>query len=284
IEYAEKIKDKNSSQKIEKKEDWRSYPLEKRLEYALMKGIEDYLEEDLTEALTQYDSAIEIIEKPLMNGMNIVGDLFGEGKMFLPQVVKTARTMKKAVAILQPEIEKQKVNYQSTSVGKFLIATVKGDVHDIGKNIVSVVLSCNNYEVIDLGVMAPAEKIIETAKQKKVDLIGLSGLITPSLEEMANVATEMEKNGFKIPLLIGGATTSKIHTALKIAPHYSGPVVYVKDASVNISIVSQLMNEKTRYHFVEEIQNEYETIRQEYHKDEKQLSFEEAKKRKPKLF
>jgi len=284
IEYAEKIKDKNSSQKIEKKEDWRSYPLEKRLEYALMKGIEDYLEEDLTEALTQYDSAIEIIEKPLMNGMNIVGDLFGEGKMFLPQVVKTARTMKKAVAILQPEIEKQKVNYQSTSVGKFLIATVKGDVHDIGKNIVSVVLSCNNYEVIDLGVMAPAEKIIETAKQKKVDLIGLSGLITPSLEEMANVATEMEKNGFKIPLLIGGATTSKIHTALKIAPHYSGPVVYVKDASVNISIVSQLMNEKTRHQFVEEIQNEYETIRQEYHKDEKQLSFEEAKKRKPKLF
>lgn len=165
-----------------------------------------------------------------------------------------------------------------------MIATVKGDVHDIGKNIVSVVLSCNNYEVIDLGVMAPAEKIIETAKQKKVDLIGLSGLITPSLEEMANVATEMEKNGFKIPLLIGGATTSKIHTALKIAPHYSGPVVYVKDASVNISIVSQLMNEKTRYHFVEEIQNEYETIRQEYHKNEKQLSFEEAKKRKPKLF
>ncbi|MBP8945297.1 MAG: methionine synthase [Paludibacteraceae bacterium] len=284
IEYAEKIKDKNSSQKIEKKEDWRSYSLEKRLEYALMKGIEDYLEEDLAEALTQYDSAIEIIEKPLMNGMNVVGDLFGEGKMFLPQVVKTARTMKKAVAILQPEIEKQKVNNQSISAGKFLIATVKGDVHDIGKNIVSVVLSCNNYEVIDLGVMAPAEKIIETAKQKKVDLIGLSGLITPSLEEMANVATEMEKNGFKIPLLIGGATTSKIHTALKIAPHYSGPVVYVKDASVNISIVSQLMNEKTRYHFVEEIQNEYETIRQEYHKDEKQLSFEEAKKRKPKLF
>lgn len=284
IEYAEKIKDKNSSQKIEKKEDWRSYSLEKRLEYALMKGIEDYLEEDLAEALTQYDSAIEIIEKPLMNGMNMVGDLFGEGKMFLPQVVKTARTMKKAVAILQPEIEKQKVNNQSTSAGKFLIATVKGDVHDIGKNIVSVVLSCNNYEVIDLGVMAPAEKIIETAKQKKVDLIGLSGLITPSLEEMANVATEMEKNGFKIPLLIGGATTSKIHTALKIAPHYSGPVVYVKDASVNISIVSQLMNEKTRYHFVEEIQNEYETIRQEYHKNEKQLSFEEAKKRKPKLF
>lgn len=284
IEYAEKIKDKNSSQKIEKKEDWRSYSLEKRLEYALMKGIEDYLEEDLAEALTQYDSAIEIIEKPLMNGMNMVGDLFGEGKMFLPQVVKTARTMKKAVAILQPEIEKQKVNNQSISAGKFLIATVKGDVHDIGKNIVSVVLSCNNYEVIDLGVMAPAEKIIETAKQKKVDLIGLSGLITPSLEEMANVATEMEKNGFKIPLLIGGATTSKIHTALKIAPHYSGPVVYVKDASVNISIVSQLMNEKTRHHFVEEIQNEYETIRQEYHKDEKQLSFEEAKKRKPKLF
>lgn len=284
IDYAEKIKDKNSSQKIEKKEDWRSYPLEKRLEYALMKGIEDYLEEDLTEALTQYDSAIEIIEKPLMNGMNVVGDLFGEGKMFLPQVVKTARTMKKAVAILQPEIEKQKASYQNTSAGKFLIATVKGDVHDIGKNIVSVVLSCNNYEVIDLGVMVPAEKIIETAKQQKVDLIGLSGLITPSLEEMANVAIELEKNDFHIPLLIGGATTSKIHTALKIAPYYSGPVVYVKDASVNISIVSQLMNEKFRNQFVAEIQNEYEAIRQKYNQEENLLSFEEAKKRKPKLF
>ncbi|HOV84193.1 MAG TPA: methionine synthase [Paludibacteraceae bacterium] len=284
IDYAEKIKDKNSSQKIEKKEDWRSYPLEKRLEYALMKGIEDYLEEDLTEALTQYDSVIEIIEKPLMNGMNVVGDLFGEGKMFLPQVVKTARTMKKAVAILQPEIEKQKVSYQNTSAGKFLIATVKGDVHDIGKNIVSVVLSCNNYEVIDLGVMVPAEKIIETAKQQKVDLIGLSGLITPSLEEMANVAIELEKNDFHIPLLIGGATTSKIHTALKIAPYYSGPVVYVKDASVNISIVSQLMNEKFRNQFVAEIQNEYEAIRQKYNQEENLLSFEEAKKRKPKLF
>ena len=284
IELAEKVKQQASGEKVEKVDEWRTRPLQGRLEYALIKGISDFLEEDLAEALTQFDSAIEIIEKPLMSGMNIVGDLFGEGKMFLPQVVKTARTMKKAVAILQPEIEKQKVPGQSSSAGKFLIATVKGDVHDIGKNIVAVVLACNNFEVIDLGVMTPTEKIIETAIREKVDIIGLSGLITPSLEEMTVVAAAMEKAGLKIPLLIGGATTSKIHTAVKIAPNYKGPVVYVKDASINTFIVSQLMSEKAHYNFVAEINAEYQTLRDKQTKKVDLLSLEEAKKRKPNLF
>ena len=284
IELAEKVKQQASGEKVEKIDEWRTRPLQGRLEYALIKGISDFLEEDLAEALTQFDSAIEIIEKPLMSGMNIVGDLFGEGKMFLPQVVKTARTMKKAVAILQPEIEKQKVPGQSSSAGKFLIATVKGDVHDIGKNIVAVVLACNNFEVIDLGVMTPTEKIIETAIREKVDIIGLSGLITPSLEEMTVVAAAMEKAGLKIPLLIGGATTSKIHTAVKIAPNYKGPVVYVKDASINTFIVSQLMSEKGRYNFVAEINAEYQTLRDKQTRKVDLLSLEEAKKRKPNLF
>jgi 5-methyltetrahydrofolate--homocysteine methyltransferase len=284
IELAEKVKQQASGEKVEKVDEWRTRPLQGRLEYALIKGISDFLEEDLAEALTQYDTAIEIIEKPLMSGMNIVGDLFGEGKMFLPQVVKTARTMKKAVAILQPEIEKQKVPGQSSSAGKFLIATVKGDVHDIGKNIVAVVLACNNFEVIDLGVMTPTEKIIETAIREKVDIIGLSGLITPSLEEMTVVAAAMEKAGLKIPLLIGGATTSKIHTAVKIAPNYKGPVVYVKDASINTFIVSQLMSEKAHYNFVAEINAEYQTLRDKQTRKVDLLSLEEAKKRKPNLF
>jgi len=284
IELAEKVKQQTSGEKVEKVDEWRTRPLQGRLEYALIKGISDFLEEDLAEALTQFDTAIEIIEKPLMSGMNIVGDLFGEGKMFLPQVVKTARTMKKAVAILQPEIEKQKVPGQSSSAGKFLIATVKGDVHDIGKNIVAVVLACNNFEVIDLGVMTPTEKIIETAIREKVDIIGLSGLITPSLEEMTVVAAAMEKAGLKIPLLIGGATTSKIHTAVKIAPNYKGPVVYVKDASINTFIVSQLMSEKAHYNFVAEINAEYQTLRDKQTRKVDLLSLEEAKKRKPNLF
>ena len=284
IELAEKVKQQASGEKVEKVDEWRTRPLQGRLEYALIKGISDFLEEDLAEALTQFDTAIEIIEKPLMSGMNIVGDLFGEGKMFLPQVVKTARTMKKAVAILQPEIEKQKVPGQSSSAGKFLIATVKGDVHDIGKNIVAVVLACNNFEVIDLGVMTPTEKIIETAIREKVDIIGLSGLITPSLEEMTVVAAAMEKAGLKIPLLIGGATTSKIHTAVKIAPNYKGPVVYVKDASINTFIVSQLMSEKAHYNFVAEINAEYQTLRDKQTRKVDLLSLEEAKKRKPNLF
>jgi len=284
IELAEKVKQQATGEKVEKVDEWRSRPLQGRLEYALIKGISEFLEEDLAEALKQYDSAIEIIEKPLMSGMNIVGDLFGDGKMFLPQVVKTARTMKKAVSILQPEIEKQKVPGQSSSAGKFLIATVKGDVHDIGKNIVAVVLACNNFEVIDLGVMTPTEKIIQTAIDEKVDIVGLSGLITPSLEEMTVVASEMEKAGLRIPLLIGGATTSKIHTAVKIAPNYKGPVVHVKDASVNTHVVSQLMSKNNHVAFETEIANEYQTLRDKQTKKADLLSLEEAKKRKPNLF
>jgi 5-methyltetrahydrofolate--homocysteine methyltransferase len=284
VELAEKVKNQASGEKVEKVDEWRTRELQGRLEYALIKGISDFLEEDLAEALTVYDSAIEIIEKPLMSGMNIVGDLFGQGKMFLPQVVKTARTMKKAVAILQPEIERTKVPGQSSSAGKFLIATVKGDVHDIGKNIVSVVLACNNFEVIDLGVMTPTEKIIQTAIDEKVDIVGLSGLITPSLEEMTYVASEMEKAGLKIPLLIGGATTSKIHTAVKISPNYSGPVVYVKDASINTFIVSQLMNAKTLPTYMAEVNAEYQLLRDKQTKKVNLLSLDEAKSRKPNLF
>ncbi len=284
IELAEKIKQQATGEKVEKVDEWRSRELQGRLEYALIKGISDFLEEDLAEALNVYDTAIEIIEKPLMSGMNIVGDLFGDGKMFLPQVVKTARTMKKAVAILQPEIEKQKVPGQSSSAGKFLIATVKGDVHDIGKNIVAVVLACNNFEVIDLGVMTPTDKIIQTAIEQKVDIVGLSGLITPSLEEMAHVASEMQKAGLTVPLLIGGATTSKIHTAVKIAPNYNGPVVYVKDASVNTHVVAQLMSKNNHVAYEAGIAAEYQALREKQVKKPDLLSLEEAKKRKPNLF
>jgi len=284
IELAEKVKNQNSEEKEVKVDEWRSRPLQGRLEYALIKGISEFLEEDLAEALTQFDTAIEIIEGPLMSGMNIVGDLFGDGKMFLPQVVKTARTMKKAVAILQPEIEKQKVPGQSSSAGKFLIATVKGDVHDIGKNIVAVVLACNNFEVIDLGVMTPTDKIIETAIREKVDIVGLSGLITPSLEEMTIVAAEMQKAGLTIPLLIGGATTSKIHTAVKIAPNYKGPVVYVKDASVNTHVVAQLMSKTNHVAYEADIAVEYQALRDKQTKKPDLLSLDEAKKRKPLLF
>jgi len=279
------------------------------LEYALVKGIANYLEPDLQEALKTYASPVEIIEKPLMNGMAVVGELFGNGKMFLPQVVKTARTMKKAVAILAPPNLPEGETFAEcdfasslrfcTSASsppsgelegalrpKFLIATVKGDVHDIGKNIVSVILACNNFEVIDLGVMVPTEKIVQTAISEQVDLIGLSGLITPSLEEMCNVAIELEKAGAKIPLLIGGATTSKIHTAVKIAPNYSAPVVYAKDASANIIVATQLLNSKTREDFVSEIEKEYTEIRiaQEQKQAGAILSFEEAQKRKPQLY
>lgn len=284
IEFAETMKQKTSENSTQRVDAWRNGSLQSRLEYALIKGISDYLEEDLAEALTVYDKALDIIEQPLMSGMNIVGELFGQGKMFLPQVVKTARTMKKAVAIIQPEIEKEKVPGQSSSAGKFLIATVKGDVHDIGKNIVAVVLACNNFEVIDLGVMVPTEKIIKTAIDEKVDILGLSGLITPSLEEMCHVAAEMDKAGLDIPILIGGATTSKIHTAVKIAPNYKGPVVYVKDASINTFIVSQLMSKQNNYNFVSEIRAEYEKLRQKQAKPKEILSLEDAKKRKPNLF
>lgn len=263
IEYAEKIKNNHSEQSDNKVEEWRTLSLEERLEYALVKGISDYLESDLEEALKAYPKAVEIIDKPLMAGMNRVGDLFGAGKMFLPQVVKTARTMKRAVAILQPTIEAQKDKSSgSTSAGKVLIATVKGDVHDIGKNIVGIILACNNFEVIDLGVMVPPEVIIQKVKELKPDILGLSGLITPSLEEMTIVAKEMEKEGFTIPLMIGGATTSKLHTALKIAPMYKrGSVVYTKDASQTPAAATNLINPETRKGYIENVKSEYEGLR-----------------------
>ena len=263
-------------------DEWRRKSLDERLSYALVKGIDDYLETDLNEALSDYSSAVEIIEKPLMLGMNRVGELFGEGKMFLPQVVKTARTMKKAVAILQPHIEQQQRG-NATKLGKVLIATVKGDVHDIGKNIVSVVMACNNFEMIDLGVMVPAEEIIRQSIEKQVDIVCLSGLITPSLDEMCNVAAQMENAGLKIPLMVGGATTSKLHTALKIAPLYSGCVLHVKDASQNSIVAARLLNADTKEAFSETIRNEYETLRREQEKPSL-LSYEEAKQRRLRLF
>lgn len=285
IQYAEQIKNTEPNAKEQKQNEWRNLPLEKRLEYALIKGIADCLEEDLHEALKKYDSPVEIIEKPLMDGMAVVGELFGAGKMFLPQVVKTARTMKKAVAILEPHIEASRKIGERSSAGKVLIATVKGDVHDIGKNIVNVIMSCNNFEVIDLGVMVPVEKIVQTVIDEKIDIVGLSGLITPSLEEMCRVAEELKKAGVNVPILIGGATTSKIHTAVKIAPVYGGAVVHVKDASVNTTVALQLLNEKSRDEFVNKLNEEYHNLREKQsRKQENLLSFEEAKKRGPKLF
>lgn len=280
--YAEKIKgEKNPEAEKGKTEEWRTLPLEERLSHALVKGIGDYMEEDLAEALQAYPRAVDIIDKPLMDGMNRVGDLFGAGKMFLPQVVKAARTMKKAVAILQPTIEAEKATGDSQrKAGKIVLATVKGDVHDIGKNIVSIVLACNNYEIIDLGVMVPPEKIIETVIKEQPDIVGLSGLITPSLEEMAIVATEMEKAGFSLPLLIGGATTSKLHTALKIEPKYSlGPVVYVKDASQSPSAVANLMSPGNRNDYIRKVKNEYTVLRENSTRKVVELvSLEEARK------
>ncbi len=264
--------------------EWRKTSVEERLATALIKGIPDYLEDDLREALGKYPTAVNIIEGPLMNGMNTVGDLFGCGKMFLPQVVKTARTMKKAVAILQPYIENERKAGQSKN-GKVLLATVKGDVHDIGKNIVSVVMACNNYEVIDLGVMVPAEQIVNKAKEENVDMIGLSGLITPSLEEMVHVATEMEKAGMNIPIMVGGATTSQLHAALKIAPAYSGIVVWVKDAAQNPIIASKLMNGNERKVFEKDLQATYKRLREEYARKQEQISsLNEARSNKLDLF
>ena len=258
--------------------------VEERLEYALMKGIGDYLKADLDEALQKYSNPVDIIEGPLMDGMNKVGDLFGAGKMFLPQIVKTARTMKEAVSILQPFIESRK-NGTRLSSGKVLLATVKGDVHDIGKNIVSVVMACNGYEIIDLGVMVPAETIIQKAITEKVDIIGLSGLITPSLEEMIHVATEMEKAGLDIPLMIGGATTSRLHTALKIAPVYHAPVVHVKDASQNAGIAAALLNPEKRQTFIEQLNADYDRLRKTHaRKPDRIVPLEEAKKNKLNLW
>ncbi len=261
IEYAEKLKNNQSGKTEPKVEEWRSFSLEDRLGYALVKGNSDFLEEDLNEALSKYPKAVDIIDQPLMSGMNKVGELFGAGKMFLPQVVKTARTMKRAVSILQPTIEAEKKS-GSDKAGKLIIATVKGDVHDIGKNIVAIILACNNYEVIDLGVMVPPEVIIQKVIEEKPDILCLSGLITPSLEEMTIVAQEMEKAGFKIPLLIGGATTSKLHTAMKIDPKYNnGTVVYVKDASQAPNTVANLINPKTKDRYIKDLKEEYANLR-----------------------
>mgnify|MGYP000236642374 CR=1 FL=1 len=287
IELAEALKATSgeaAGQQAVKHDAWRDESVQERLKYALMKGIGDYLEQDLAEALPLYDKAVNVIEGPLMDGMNYVGELFGAGKMFLPQVVKTARTMKKAVAILQPIIESEKVE-GTTSAGKVLLATVKGDVHDIGKNIVAVVMACNGYEIVDLGVMVPAETIVQRAIEEKVDMIGLSGLITPSLEEMAHVAIELEKAGLDIPLLIGGATTSKMHTALKIAPVYHAPVVHLKDASQNASVASRLLNPQLKAELVNELEAEYEALREKSGLLRREtVSLEEAQKNKLNLF
>lgn len=263
VDYAETVKNKGKAQV--KTEEWRNASVQERLSHALIKGIIDYLDVDVEEARLQYEKPLEVIEGPLMAGMNIVGDLFGEGKMFLPQVVKSARVMKKAVAILLPYIEASKVAGSNSSAGKILMATVKGDVHDIGKNIVGVVLACNNFEVIDIGVMVPAAKILEEAKKYQVDIIGLSGLITPSLDEMVHFAKEMERENLTIPLLIGGATTSRIHTAVKVDPHYSGAVVHVLDASRSVGVCSQLLNRDTQLDYISNLKKDYDDTRAAYH-------------------
>ena len=264
LDLAEKYK--GSGEKEAKKEDqeWRSWPVEQRLEHALVKGIADYVEEDTELARQNAERPLHVIEGPLMDGMNVVGDLFGEGKMFLPQVVKSARVMKKAVAYLLPYMEKEKeeLGTQDEANGKILMATVKGDVHDIGKNIVGVVLQCNGYEVIDLGVMVPCDKILDTAKKENVDIIGLSGLITPSLDEMVHVASEMARLGMDLPLMIGGATTSRIHTAVKIDPQYQQPVVHVADASRAVGVVSRLLSQTQRDDYAAEIKSTYEGLRE----------------------
>jgi 5-methyltetrahydrofolate--homocysteine methyltransferase len=281
VEFAETVKAKGKE--VVQDESWRNEPVNERLKHALVKGITDYIDQDVEEARHQFDRPLEVIEGPLMDGMNVVGDLFGEGKMFLPQVVKSARVMKKAVAYLFPVIEAEKEKNGSTQVaGKILLATVKGDVHDIGKNIVGVVLGCNNYEIIDLGVMVPTQKILEEARKQNVDIIGLSGLITPSLDEMVGVAKEMERQGFTIPLLIGGATTSRIHTAVKIDPHYSGPVVHVLDASRSVPVAGRLNSESqtVRDDIFREIKAEYVKLREDHarrRQDKASLTIEKAR-------
>jgi len=289
IEFAETIRKKDKSVGDEKKEDWRNASVEDRLKHALIRGIVDYIDEDTEEARLKYAQPIEVIEGPLMAGMSVVGDLFGAGKMFLPQVVKSARVMKKAVAILIPYIEAEKEKNKSTRErGKILMATVKGDVHDIGKNIVGVVLGCNNYNVIDLGVMVHADKILQTAIDENVDVIGLSGLITPSLDEMVHVAKEMERRGMKLPLLIGGATTSRIHTSVKIEPNYSGAVIHVLDASRSVPVVSNLLNENVdeRNKFIASYKEEYKLLREDYLKrkaDKNFVSIEQARQNRFKI-
>jgi 5-methyltetrahydrofolate--homocysteine methyltransferase len=281
VTFAETVKSKGKEVVVD--DAWRNTTVAERLKHALIKGITDFIDEDVEEARQQADRPLHVIEGPLMDGMNVVGDLFGEGKMFLPQVVKSARVMKKAVAYLTPFIEAEKDGGGATSAGKILLATVKGDVHDIGKNIVGVVLGCNNYEIIDLGVMVPTDKILAAAKQHNVDIIGLSGLITPSLDEMVGVAKEMERQGFTIPLLIGGATTSRIHTAVKIDPHYSGPVIHVLDASRSVPVAGKLTSEQqeTRNAIFHAIKAEYAQLRDDHAKRQKEknlLTIEQARK------
>ena len=286
IETAEALKAASANVAVHSSEQqaWRETSVEERLQYALVKGLGDHLDTDLKEAMEKYPRVVDVIEGPLMNGMNQVGELFGAGKMFLPQVVKAARTMKKAVSILQPYIEAGREE-GAKKVGKVLLATVKGDVHDIGKNIVSVVMACNNYEIIDLGVMVPAETIVQKAIEEKVDIVGLSGLITPSLEEMVHVVMEMDRAGLQIPVMIGGATTSPLHTALKIAPVYPGPVVHMKDASQNVLVAARLMNPVQKEKYIQELNNEYAFLRQKNEeKQVKMVSLEEAQQNKLKLF
>ncbi|MCZ0960868.1 methionine synthase [Paracoccus benzoatiresistens] len=273
LDIAERFKGEGGQKAREKDLSWREWPVEKRLEHALVNGITEYIEADTEEARLQAERPLHVIEGPLMAGMNVVGDLFGAGKMFLPQVVKSARVMKQAVAVLLPYMEAEKAanggSGERQAAGKILMATVKGDVHDIGKNIVGVVLACNNYEVIDLGVMVPAQKILEVAREQNVDVIGLSGLITPSLDEMVHVASEMEREGFQVPLLIGGATTSKIHTAVKIAPRYhKGAAVYVTDASRAVGVVSSLLSPSQQAGYVDAIRAEYLDVAERHERAE----------------
>ncbi len=262
LEIADKYRESGASSEQKEDQAWRQWPVEKRLEHALVKGITEFIDQDTEEARQQAARSLDVIEGPLMSGMNVVGDLFGAGKMFLPQVVKSARVMKKAVAWLEPFIQEEKKEGGGQSQGKILMATVKGDVHDIGKNIVTVVLQCNNYEVIDAGVMVPAETILQMAREHAVDIIGLSGLITPSLDEMVHIAKEMERLGLNIPLLVGGATTSLIHTAVKIAPEYSGPAVHVPDASRAVGVASNLLSVDQRSAYLEQLREQYHAARE----------------------
>lgn len=281
IEFANSIK--TGAVKVKDELQWRKQIASERVKHALINGISDFIEKDVDELLNEISNPVNIIEGPLMDGMNVVGELFGSGKMFLPQVVKSARVMKKAVAFLEPLILKEKEKNKTSEKVKILLATVKGDVHDIGKNIVGVVLACNNYEITDLGVMVNAETIISKAKEINADVIGLSGLITPSLEEMVNVADEMKKNGLKIPLLIGGATTSRLHTAVKIAPKYNYGVIHVIDASKSVYVVSNIINKNTRNEYLENIRNEYSDLAESYSKKantKELLTYDEAKKNK----
>jgi 5-methyltetrahydrofolate--homocysteine methyltransferase len=284
LELAGKYRGDGSSSEVKKEDvEWRSWPVNKRLEHALVKGITDYIDEDTEQARLEAERPLHVIEGALMDGMNVVGDLFGAGKMFLPQVVKSARVMKKAVAYLMPFMEADKAGGVRQTNGTILMATVKGDVHDIGKNIVGVVLQCNNYDVIDLGVMVPAEKILQTARLANVDIIGLSGLITPSLDEMVHVAKEMQRQGFTIPLMIGGATTSRAHTAVKIEPNYQGSTVYVTDASRGVGVASNLLSDDLKDDFIKSVREEYEEVRERHKGREaktKQHSLDEARRNK----